>query len=301
MIDRDMGGKSRPRYAVLCVCLSLGVVACGPGLPPKDLVQARTAYDRASKGPAAELAPAELDTAKQSLMRAEATFQDEGDAPVTRDRAYVAERKAMAAEAQAGIVQSERDRAAVEKDFKKAQMESLDSAKAALQAERSASEKSRAEIEKTKAQLEAERRAREEAEKRAAAALASLNEIAKVKEESRGVVITLSGAVLFATGKYELLPIAREKLNEVAKALKDQGYRSILVEGHTDSRGNATANEELSFKRADSVRTHLVSQGIPPEKIRATGLGSSRPVADNATAEGRANNRRVEIVVEPEK
>jgi outer membrane protein OmpA-like peptidoglycan-associated protein len=296
MIDRVF-----PRCAVSSTLLALGLAACGPGLPPKDLVQARTAYDRASKGPAAELAPAELDTAKQSLMRAEATFQDEGDAPVTRDRAYVAERKAMSAEAQAGIVQAERERAAVEKDFKKAQIESLDNTKAALQAERSASEKSRAEIANTKAQLEAEKKAREEAEKRAAAALASLNEIAKVKEESRGVVITLSGAVLFATGKYELLPIAREKLNEVAKALKDQGFKSILVEGHTDSRGNASANEELSFKRADSVRTHLVSQGIPADKIRATGLGSSRPVADNNSTEGRANNRRVEIVVEPDR
>jgi outer membrane protein OmpA-like peptidoglycan-associated protein len=234
-------------------------------------------------------------------MRAEATFQDEGDDPVTRDRAYVAERKAMSAEAQAGIVQAERERAAVEKDFKKAQIESLDNTKAALAAERNAGEKTRAEIANTKAQLEAEKKAREEAEKRAAAALASLNEIAKVKEEARGVVITLSGAVLFATGKYELLPIAREKLNEVAKALKDQGFKSILVEGHTDSRGNAAANEELSFKRADSVRTHLVSQGIPAEKIRATGLGSGRPVADNNSTEGRANNRRVEIVVEPDR
>ena len=126
-----------------------------------------------------------------------------------------------------------------------------------------------------------------------------MNEIAKVKEEARGVVITLSGAVLFATGKYELLPIARQKLDEVAKALKDQGYKSILVEGHTDSVGKASDNDTLSLKRAESVRTHLVSQGIPSDKIRATGLGSSRSVADNGTADGRANNRRVEIVVEP--
>jgi outer membrane protein OmpA-like peptidoglycan-associated protein len=105
--------------------------------------------------------------------------------------------------------------------------------------------------------------------------------------------------VLFATGKYELLPIARDKLDEVAKAVSDQGYKSILVEGHTDSVGKASDNETLSLKRAESVRTYLVSRGIPSDKIRAAGLGSSRPVAENGTPDGRANNRRVELVVEP--
>jgi outer membrane protein OmpA-like peptidoglycan-associated protein len=298
-----------PGLGRFSLVLGAGVlIACATPLPPKDLVQARASYDRASKGPAAQLAPAELDTAKQALMRAESAFQEEGDDDSTRDLAYIAERKALVAESRAGVLQAEQDKASAEKDFKKAQLSSLDTAKAQLEAEREAREKTeqsvvqaRGEIAKTQAQLEAEKRAREDAEKRAAAALASLHEIAKVKEESRGVVITLSGQVLFATGKYELLPIARDKLNEVAKALKDQGFKSLLVEGHTDSRGNAAKNEELSFKRAESVRMHLVSQGIAPDKIRATGLGSNRPVADNATPEGRANNRRVEIVVEPER
>jgi outer membrane protein OmpA-like peptidoglycan-associated protein len=270
----------------------LGAVACGATLPPPELVDARKAYERASKGLAAQLAPAQLDTAKQSLDKAEKSFEEEGaDAP-TSDLAYIAERKAMIAEATAGKVAAERDSGQADKQFKEAQLEGLDKTQAALSKEKQASEK-------TKAELEAEKRARAEAEKKAAAAMASLQEIAKVKEESRGMVITLSGSVLFATGKYELLPIARQKLDEVAKALKDQGYKSILVEGHTDSIGKASDNDTLSLKRAESVRTHLVSQGIPSDKIRATGLGSSRSVADNGTAEGRANNRRVEIVVEP--
>lgn len=287
---------------------SVAAWACAAALPPSDLVQARASYDRASKGPAAQLAPAELDTAKQSLMRAESSFQDEGDAPVTRDLAYIAERHAQAAEGRAGVIQADRDKAEAEKHFKKAQIQTLDSTKAKLEAERQAREKTeqkvvqaKGEIAKTQAQLEAEKRAREEAEKRAAAALASLHEIAKVKEESRGVVITLSGQVLFKTNSHQLLPIALEKLNDVAKALKDQGFKSLLVEGHTDSRGSAAKNQELSFQRAESVRAHLISQGIPADKIRANGLGSSRPVADNSSQEGRANNRRVEIVVEPER
>ena len=274
-------------------------VACGAANPPKELLDARAVYTRVAAGPAKELAPAELDTAKQSLGRAEGSFQEDGDSPRTRDLAYIAERRTLQADAQAGIIQAERDREQVDKDLKKAQLATIDKTRAELDSERRAKEASTLEAKQSKADLEKEKKAREEAEKRAAAAMASLAEVAKVKEESRGVVITLSGAVLFATGKSELLPIAREKLTEVARAVKDQGFKEIVVEGHTDAQGSAIKNEALSLARAESVRSHLVGQGIPPDKIRATGLGSNRPVAENTTAEGRANNRRVEIVVSP--
>ncbi|MGC4086332.1 MAG: OmpA family protein [Polyangiaceae bacterium] len=296
--------------------LTVGVLllsACGTAIPPKELVDARSAYSRIEKGPAAQLAPAELDTAKQSLSRAEGSFQEDGDTPVTRDLAYIAERKALVAESQAGLVQAGREREEVDKDFKKTQLATIDKTKAELDAERRAKEASKAEVvrtqdevarqkeevSRTKADLQKEQKAREDAEKRAAAAMASLQEIAKVKEEARGVVITLSGAVLFATGKSDLLPIAKDKLTDVAKAVKDQGFKEITVEGHTDSVGSATKNEELSRQRAESVRSHLISQGIPADKIKAVGLGSSRSVADNSTPDGRANNRRVEIIVTP--
>ncbi|HVY28622.1 MAG TPA: OmpA family protein [Polyangiaceae bacterium] len=287
------------RTTPLSALLLLGVVACGAAQPPPELVDARKAYERASKGLATQLAPAQLDTAKQALDKAEKSFEDEGvDAP-TPDLAYVAERKAELAEATAGKVAAERDAKQADKKFKDTQLEGLDKAKSELSKERQAGEKTKAQLEQERKELEQERVARAEAERKAAAAMASLQEIAKVKEESRGMVITLSGSVLFATGKYELLPIARDKLDEVAKALTDQGYKSIVIEGHTDSRGKAADNETLSLKRAESVRTYLVSRGIPSDKITASGLGSSRPVADNGTPDGRANNRRVEIVVQP--
>ena len=276
-----------------------GTVACGATMPPPELVDARKAYDHASHSLAAQLAPAQLDTAKQALEKAEKSFQDEGTDAPTPDLAYVAQRKSEIAEATAAKVAAERDAKAADKQFKDAQLEGLDKTKAELSKERQNSEKTKAQLEVERKQLDAEKVARAEAERKAAAAMASLAEVAKVKEESRGMVITLSGSVLFATGKYELLPIARDKLDEVAKAVSDQGYKSILVEDHTDSKGKASDNDTLSLKRAESVRTYLVSRGIPSDKIRAAGLGSSRPVADNATADGRANNRRVELVVEP--
>lgn len=277
----------------------MSTVACGATQPPPELVDARKAYERAKGGLAAQLAPAQLDTAKQALDKAEQSFEEEGVDTPTPDLAYIAARKAEIAEATAGKVAAERDSDQADKQFKDAQLEGLDKAKSDLNREKQQGEKTKAELEAERKALEAEKKARAEAEKKAAAAMASLQEIAKVKEEARGMVITLSGSVLFATGKYELLPIARQKLDEVAKALMDQGYKSMLVEGHTDSVGKASDNETLSLKRAESVRTYLVSRGIPSDKIRATGLGSSRSVSDNGTADGRANNRRVEIVVEP--
>ena len=277
----------------------LGLAACGATQPPPELVDARKAYERASKGMSAQLAPAQLDTAKQALDKAEKSFEDEGvDAP-TPDLSYIAERKAMIAEAAAGKLAAERDAEKADKMFKDAQIDGLDRTKAELNRERQAGEKTKAELENEKKALSAEKVARAEAERKAAAAMASLAQVAKVNEEARGIVITLSGSVLFATGKYELLPIAKDKLDDVAKALVDQGYKAITVEGHTDSKGKPTDNDTLSLKRAESVRTYLVSRGIASDKIKATGLGSSRGIADNATPDGRANKRRVEIVVEP--
>jgi outer membrane protein OmpA-like peptidoglycan-associated protein len=268
------------------------LVACGTTLPPQELVDARSAYDAASKGPAAQLAPAQLDTAKQALAKAEQSFKDEGAEPVTKDLAYVADRRAKLAAAEGAREAADRSRTKADKDFKNTELDALDATK-------SKAAKAQADLENERKAREAAEKGKADAEKKLSMAMASLAEIAKVKEESRGVVITLSGAVLFATGRSTLLPIAQEKLSEVAKAVKDQGYKSLLVEGHTDAQGSADKNMVLSQQRAEAVRSYLISQGIPSDKIRAQGIGSSRPVADNGSAEGRANNRRVEIVVEP--
>ncbi|NRD62874.1 OmpA family protein [Corallococcus exiguus] len=147
-------------------------------------------------------------------------------------------------------------------------------------------------------ELEQERQARLQAEQRASQALTRLqDENVKVREEARGTVVTLSGSVLFATNATELLPAARDRLSEVATALKES-KNPLLIEGHTDSRGAEDYNDQLSERRAESVRNFLVNQGVPQDRIQVRGMGENRPVASNGTAEGRANNRRVEIVVE---
>lgn len=294
--------ENTARRAVTVLCaLGLGaqLAACGSAAVPPELLDARAAYADASKGPAAELAPAQLDTAKQSLDGAQRSFDEDGPSQKTKDLAYVAQRRSEIAAAEGGREKAERKRTAADKDFKNTQIEGLQKTKEQLEAERKAREATSNEVTKTKAELAAEKTARAEAEKKAAAALASLEAIAKVKEESRGVVITLSGSVLFATGKSDLLPIAKDKLDQVAKALNDQGYKGLVVQGHTDSVGSAADNQALSLRRAQSVRDYLVTRGVPSEKATAEGQGSSRPIADNKTADGRAENRRVEIVVTP--
>jgi len=282
--------------------LALGLLAgCGTAAAPQELMDARSAYAEAAKGPAAQLAPAQLDTAKQALDAAQKSFDSDGPSEKTKDLSYVAQLRAEIAAAEGGREQAERKRAAADKDFKNTQMEGLEKTKEQLEAERRAREAAAQDVKQTKAELATEKAARQEAEKKAAAAMASLAEIAKVKEESRGVVITLSGSVLFATGKSDLLPIAQDKLAQVAKAVKDQGFKALVVQGYTDSRGNAADNDKLSLKRAQSVRDYLITQGIPADKVTAEGKGANNPVASNDTADGRAENRRVEIVVTPDK
>lgn len=286
---------------------ALGLLtACGAAPAPQQLHNARHAYTQATQGPAARLAPAQLDTARQSLERANAAYQNGGDEAVVMDLAYVAERHVAVAVSAAGLEQANRNISAYEKEQRELRRKLQHATQEELlRMKRELAEKQRTlelqELEKQRlaADVASEREARLAAEAKAAAALQSLEEVARVKEESRGIVITLSGAVLFASGKYTLLPIAKSKLREVARALLEQGDSDIVIEGHTDSRGSAENNRELSRKRAEEVRGYLISQGIATQDVRAVGRGEETPIASNDSEEGRANNRRVEIIVNP--
>jgi len=103
--------------------------------------------------------------------------------------------------------------------------------------------------------------------------------------------------VLFDTGKYTLKPEAREKLAKVSGILLAYPDLKVQVEGYTDNVGGDQYNMTLSQQRADGVLAYLVTQGVNPNNITATGYGMSKPIADNATAAGRAQNRRVQMVV----
>lgn len=114
--------------------------------------------------------------------------------------------------------------------------------------------------------------------------------------EARGQVMTLSGDA-FASGQSRLRPEARENLHRVVEFVNRFPDKSVLIEGHTDSQGSVNLNQVLSQKRAEAVRDALLQEGVDTARLTAVGLGKDRPVADNSSREGRARNRRVEIVV----
>jgi outer membrane protein OmpA-like peptidoglycan-associated protein len=128
----------------------------------------------------------------------------------------------------------------------------------------------------------------------------TIAKIASVKDDDRGMVITLQGEVLFQTGKYNLKGGAMAKLDQIAEALKGK-EQPIVVYGYTDNVGALDMNSTLSQNRAAAVRDYLVTKGIPQDLISAQGKGPSDPISDNTSIEGRASNRRVELVVSPKK
>lgn len=123
---------------------------------------------------------------------------------------------------------------------------------------------------------------------------------ASARHEGHAVVITFSGSVLFASNQATLLPAAQTLLRETADALLTISERDLVIEGHTDSQGSDRYNLDLSQRRADAVRSYLIFRGYDADSITAHGIGRVQPVADNKTAQGRAENRRVEIVLAPE-
>ncbi|HEX2732026.1 MAG TPA: OmpA family protein [Polyangiaceae bacterium] len=282
--------------ALVCV---FGGIGCAASLPPQDLLDARSAFDNASRGPAGKLDPADLHNAKQQLDVAETAFREDGDTPETRDQAYVAIRKAQFADSVGRTRALDQAKRAVVTDMHADEKEAVANTAAELGRTKAELDARGTMLATQGAALEEEKTKRADAEQRANKAAAELARLGTVTHEQRGMVITLSGSVLFASAKSDLLPAAQAKLSEVAAALTEVDPLSkMVVEGHSDSQGAAAYNQDLSQRRAQAVRDYLVTRGIASDRISAQGFGASRPIADNASPDGRANNRRVEIVVQ---
>ena len=116
------------------------------------------------------------------------------------------------------------------------------------------------------------------------------------KVDEYGCSLAARLEVHFDTASAVLKPESYADLDAVAKFMTDVPRVAGVLEGHTDSVGNDKSNERLSQRRAESVKAYLVSKGIDPARLQTQGFGESQPEADNATAEGRAKNRRVELV-----
>ncbi len=159
-----------------------------------------------------------------------------------------------------------------------------------------ATEQARAEqAERELAQLRAEH------EKSRAELTSTLSRLAKVREDARGVIVTLPGNIYFNFNKADVKPAMQLQLTKIAQALAAVPDQNLLIEGHTDSIGSNEYNLSLSESRAQSVQKILLDGGIAGERMEIKGYGESKPIADNATPSGQAQNRRVEIVLVPTK
>jgi outer membrane protein OmpA-like peptidoglycan-associated protein len=124
-----------------------------------------------------------------------------------------------------------------------------------------------------------------------------LEKIAETKRTEQGLITKLKSDILFDTGKSGLKSQAKTNLGQMSAIMKKYPENVLTIKGYTDSTGSAEVNRALSKKRAEAVKQELVAGGIPVESISVVGMGPESPVADNKTADGRAQNRRVEIEV----
>jgi outer membrane protein OmpA-like peptidoglycan-associated protein len=227
------------------------------------------------------------------------TLQKMQDEAAAREKAAAdardAEANARTSQAEADRLNAERAKAQSDRAAAEAQAEAQrqGDARAAAMAQEQAA----------KDQLAQARQAAEQAEQEKAQLREQirqqLNLILETRETARGLIVNLSD-VLFDSGQYSLKPGAREKLAKVSGIILAHPGLTLQIEGHTDSIGSDDFNQRLSEKRADSVRTYLVGEGISGDTVTAIGLGKADPVATNTTAAGRQQNRRVELIVSGE-
>ncbi|HXG58079.1 MAG TPA: OmpA family protein [Thermoanaerobaculia bacterium] len=213
--------------------------------------------------------------------------RQEAEAEAEAMRRQIAEAQAAAQRASEAAQQAQQQAQQTAAELEKARQEA-----AQREQQRAAElEAARQELEKTRQEL-----ARREAEERSARMQAELAKLAATRRDERGLIVTLPG-IFFDSGQSVLKAGAKRTLSRIAARLKGEANVRIAVEGHTDSVGSDESNRVLSEKRANAVRDYLVSEGVPADRIIASGKGEGEPVATNTTAAGRQQNRRVELII----
>lgn len=284
--------RNRTRYTRMlgiAVAGSLFVAGCATvPTPPEGSAEVRSKLTRLQTDPnLAGRAPVALEEAEAAVRLAEEPVPK--DEALGAHRVFVADRKVEIAMARASTNYLEEQRAQLGEERARARLDArtLEADRARRQADAArgdaAAARHSAADAARQAQLQAEELQRQ------------IDEL-QAEATDRGLVLTL-GDVLFATGRAELRGNATETLNKLAAFLHKYPNRNIEIEGHTDNVGSSEYNQGLSERRADSVRSYLVRQGISSQRIVALGKGMHSPRVDNTTADGRQLNRRVEVII----
>jgi outer membrane protein OmpA-like peptidoglycan-associated protein len=266
------------------------LAGCAGSNPPRELVEARTAYDRASAGQAARRVRPELREARVALQLAELSFDNEEVSVRTCSLATAAHGKALAADslATALVARAIALRETTPTEHPQVVLKNGPRADATTSGRSGAAPLTRA---------AGQHITQRDAETRDIDVSNDLGGLATAREESRGLVWTMWGNMLFSSNESTLLPQAEQRLNKLAALLVGNRDHLVTIEGHMDSWGLPVRNKQLSQKRAEAVRSHLITRGYPANMIQARGMGDERPIADNARPEGRANNQRLEIII----
>jgi outer membrane protein OmpA-like peptidoglycan-associated protein len=244
------------------------------------------AEDEAQSKAAADKLAAEQREA-EARANAEAESKRRADAEQAQKEAETAKAQAEAAKAEAQ--QAAQEAALQKEEAEKAKAEAI-AQQQQLAAETAKAQQAAAQSEQLRQQAEKEK------QELRARLLQQLNTVLSTRDTARGLIANMSD-VLFKTGSFELAPGARERLAKVSGILLAYPSLHVQVEGHTDSVGTDEYNQTLSEKRAGAVRDYFVQQGVSADSIQSRGFGKTVPIASNETAEGRQQNRRVELVL----
>jgi outer membrane protein OmpA-like peptidoglycan-associated protein len=249
------------------------------------------------------LAPLAIEDAAHAVALAE---QPEKNTALATHRVTMAERKVAIASAQAKTRQLELQRAELsqQRDAVQLNARTLEANLARADASSARTDTARANRQamlatsREHAALSDARSAHQQADEAQAQAARLRTEMAELnaRETDRGVIVTL-GDVLFDTGKASLKTGSSHHLDKLARFLNNYPQRSAQIEGHTDDVGSDASNMLLSQRRADTVKAFLVAQGVAGSRLGATGKGEAIPLATNVSAGGRAQNRRVEVII----
>jgi len=277
------------------------------------LTDAHANYDRAhNTPPIRQLAPLELNQAKDSLIKADAALRKGESTEAVNHLAYMASQQVAIAHltakhktAELAVTHANANRDQVRLEARTAE---ADAAKLQLAIVQEVSEIQANDLAAAAANSESDQAiiALQDRKLNELAANSEsdqalivlqdkqLNEL-KAKQTKRGLVVTL-GDVLFGTNQAELKASGVSNVQKLADFLKQHPQRKVLIEGHTDNRGSNSLNQALSSRRANSVRTALVEMGINSNRVTTNGYGELFPVASNHTAADRQLNRRIEII-----
>jgi outer membrane protein OmpA-like peptidoglycan-associated protein len=297
MVTRSGVNLGKMLIATTVASVLLAACAAAP-LQPEGAADARSKLTQLQSDPElASRAPLAIKEAEAAVRAAE---QPQADKELGAHRVYLADRKVETARAQAETRLAEDQRAALSAQRESARLEArtreADVAKGRVATARAESAEQKSAAEQARSEAEAAHVAATSSEQQAAELQRQID-VLRAKVTDRGLVLTL-GDVLFTSGKADLKTGATGNLNKLVAFLNKYPDRIVTIEGYTDSVGTDEYNQALSQRRADSVRSYLVGQGIGAERLTAVGKGESDPVAGNDSATGRQQNRRVAVIIE---